>query len=126
MSATLANAGYVFAAAGHGAFDPDGRVPGSPSAEEIAAHNAKLAEQELATLKATGRGVLYLSGPAGSQVISQWAGDLKIHPYHVRQSWHNMAGRNGRTDIWFSFDGSRWHGVNIGDNQILRVRRCKR
>lgn len=120
-------AGYVFNFSGHGAFEPDGKVQGSPTPAEIDAHNAEVAKRELETLRATGRGVLYLtSDPFGSWFVSQWAGGLKIRVDSIRRSWHNMAGRNGRTDVDFHFDGSRWHGVNIGDNEILRVRRVKR
>jgi hypothetical protein len=125
MQSTIpASAGYIFNLSGR-AFSPDGAI-GSPSQADIDAHNARLAAAELEALKASGRGVLYLTRNAdGSHSVSQWSGGLCRPVYALRKSWHNMAGKNGRTDFDFSFDGSRWHGVNIGDNQIARVRRCK-
>lgn len=65
--------------------------------------------------------VLYLS----NNRIVNWPGSLKIPVTSQRKSWHNFAGKNGRTDIWFTFKGNRYHGVNVGDNQILRVRKLK-
>lgn len=115
-----AAAGYILNFNGRG-YSPDG-VVGAPSQADIDAHNSALAAAELAHLKATGRGVLYL-GADGQ--VTQWAGKLIGTAHHQRKSWHNMAGRDGRTDVWFEFDGSTWHGVNIGDSQILRVRRTK-
>jgi hypothetical protein len=47
----------------------------------------------------------------------------KVHG--IRRSWHNMAGRNGRRDVWFRMAGRTWHGVNIGDNQIVRCKALK-
>lgn len=42
-------------------------------------------------------------------------------------SFHNMAGRDGRTDYWFTGpDGKNWHGVNIGDMDLVRCHRLKR
>lgn len=123
---TLSSSGYVFAFE-RGAYSPDGKVEGQPNAEQIEAHNLAVAASELAAMKASGRGVLYLApDAAGNWFASQWAGGLKLPVSNVRRSWHNMAGREGRTDCDFHFDGSRWHGVNIGDSQLLRVRRCKR
>jgi hypothetical protein len=47
----------------------------------------------------------------------------KVHG--IRRSWHNMAGRNGRRDVWFRMAGRTWHGVNIGDNQVVRCKVVK-
>lgn len=106
------------------AFAPSGKVD-RISADEAKAHNAALEQAERDTMKATGRAVLYLSKKNdGSDVIQQWAGAFVAVPHSIRKSWHNMAGRDGRTDVSFSFAGSRWHGVNIGDNDILRCKRC--
>jgi hypothetical protein len=107
---------------------------------EIDEHNRLLGEMEWTALKKHGRGVLYLSKkdiPAcppsnGIQpmelkalIVSTWAGANFSRVYHSRKSFHNFAGGDGRTDVWFMLDGSRWHGVNIGDNQLCRVKRCK-
>lgn len=127
MNATIpSTAGYLFAHNGR-AFSPDGAV-GSPSQTEVDQHNARLALAELEMLKASGRGVLYLTkDDSGAYKITQWSGShiCDVHPWRARTSWHNMADKDGRTDVWFNFDGSTWHGVNIGDNQILRVKRVK-
>lgn len=126
--------GYIFNFSGHGAFAPSGKVDFSTSdgkidlsPEEIKAHNSELERLELLTMTQTGKGLLYLvSDKDGRNVIQQWAGKVVAYPQTLRKSWHNMAGKNGRTDVSFSFAGFRWHGVNIGDNQILRCKACKK
>jgi len=112
---------------GRGVFSPRGRI--DCTAEQVKAHNAALTAAEIAALKQRGRGVLYLdlsgTNDARACTVETWDGGTKIPGRITRVSWHNMAGSRGRTDVDFDFDGSRWHGVNIGDNEILRVRRCK-
>lgn len=82
------------------------------------------AENDTRDMIDTGRAVLYLTeGPTDQFFVSNWPGSLKIEPYRVRKGAHNIAGT--RYDVWFSFDGKPWHGVNIGDNQILRCKRIK-
>lgn len=116
--------GYVMNFGGRGAFSPDGKV--EMTVDEIREHNRKVAADECLYLRTVGRGVLYLTPDAsGNWFVTQWTDGLRIPAYNIRKSWHNMAGKDGRTDVDFSFDGSRWHGVNIGDNQMLRVKRCK-
>lgn len=120
-----ADAGYVFNFQGR-AFDPASRIQSTPTQSEIDAHNALVARRELAGLIMLGHGCLYLvPDGAGNWFATQWAGGLRVPVSNIRKSWHNMAGAEGRTDCDFSFDGSRWHGINIGDSQILRVKRCK-
>ena len=131
-------AGYIFNFQGR-AFAPDGKLDGLTQ-EEIDTHNRLLADAEWSALKEHGRGVLYLTHkdipacPPSNGVqplelktlaVSTWAGQRFARVYHSRKSWHNMAGEDGRTDVWFMLDGSRWHGVNIGDNDLCRVKRCK-
>lgn len=124
--------GYIFNFAGHGAFAPGGKVQlqngvvRDLTQEEIDTHNRLLGVAEFEALKKHGRGILYLTeSKPGESKLSTWSGTNTVFPYRSRKSWHNMAGKDGRTDVWFSLDGSRWHGVNIGDNQICRVKRCK-
>lgn len=58
--------------------------------------------------------------------VTNWPSTLRFPVYGVRQSWHNLAGRNGRRDFWFNGpDGFVWHGVNIGDQDLARCRRTK-
>lgn len=73
-------------------------------------------------MKRNGRIDLYLHG----STITNWPGTLVFGLVDRKVSDHNMAGKNGRTDVWFiGPDGSTWHGVNIGDHQILRCKRTK-
>jgi len=55
--------------------------------------------------------------------VTNWPGTLRFR-CGVKVGRHNMSGK--RFDAWFSFGGREWHGVNIGDNQLLRCRRTKR
>lgn len=58
--------------------------------------------------------------------FSNWPGTLKIKAYYSRDSFHNFAGRNGRTDFWFNFEGKHFHGVHIGhNNECARVKQVK-
>lgn len=60
----------------------------------------------------------------GSPTFTNWPGTLKISTYtHVRVSRNNFGAT--RLDFWFTWEGRTYHGVNIGDNQIARVRRVK-
>jgi hypothetical protein len=67
------------------------------------------------------RTTLYLS----DGVVGNWCGTLKLIPCKVRNGRHNI-GRT-RVDVWFREDefGSEWHGVNIGDSEILHCRKLK-
>ena len=120
-------AGYVFDFTGHGAFEPSGKVGNLElSKAQIAEHNRLLGEMELQMLQERGRGMAYLTERDGKARVSLWAGTVLAEYVHVQKSWHNFAGRDGRRDVWFYWEGAQWHGVNVGDNQILRVRRNKR
>lgn len=115
--------GYLMDFHQHGIFSPDGKV--SFTKEQADTHNALLAQAELAGSVQHGRAVWYLINRDGKNYVGQWVG--KSWPVSFsKTSWHNMAGRDGRTDVWFTGpDGRNWHGVNIGDNQICRCRRVK-
>ena len=124
-------AGYILNFDGHGAFDPAGRVQlqnGSlrdllPS--EIEEHNQILAQAELATIKAQGRGVLYLFHDTSGHSVGTWASKPADR---LRVTWHIYSVNNWgvrRMDVWFWMDGARWHGVNLGDNDLVRVKRRK-
>ncbi len=84
------------------------------------------AEIDAEELEKSGKGFFYLSKNLdGSWKVTNWPGTFKVPVQNIRISDHNFAGRNGRRDVWFNWHGSRWHGVNIGDNQIVRVKRIK-
>lgn len=70
-----------------------------------------------------GKACLYLSNGA----VSNWPGSFKLRVRFQKTSWHNFAGKGGRTDCWFTGpDGKEWHGVNIGrHNQVVRCKRLK-
>jgi hypothetical protein len=77
------------------------------------------AEQDKQTMRDNGRIVLYLSRDSGTgeYIVTNWPGTLRLIPYHVRQGRHNIA--RTRHDVWFNFEGARWHGVQYGDNTQL-------
>jgi hypothetical protein len=122
--------GYLFNFEGRGAFAPGGKV-GGLTAEQIHRHNTALASLELEAMKREGRGILYLcehndSGTRGC--VSQWAGGFRQPIYWSKRSRHFVPGcphEVWRRDVWFSLEGESWHGVNIGDNEILRCHRLK-
>jgi hypothetical protein len=81
------------------------------------------ADEDRKGMRETGKAVLYLT----DHEVTNWPGTLRFPVLERRRSYHNMAGRNGRTDVWFKDEqGNRWHGVNIGDSQVLRCRRVAR
>lgn len=88
------------------------------------------AEREKARMLETGRAVLYLTREtiAGGHVrhfATDWPGELKFRAHTLSKGRHNIA--RTRIDVWFvGPDGKPWHGVNIGDNQLLRCRRIQK
>lgn len=125
--------GPIVSAPNGASFAPDSRiliadVEGSRDAkpEEIETHNRKLGEIELNAIKEHGKGVLYLTHDEKGYFVSTWSGAGKTRCHSVRTSWHNMAGKDGRTDVYFVMAGKVWHGVNIGDSQICRCHVLKR
>lgn len=120
---TLSESGHVFNFAQHGAFDPDGKIQGQPSQAEIDAHNEAVAAQELATMREMGRGILYLRYVNGKLAnVGSWDGSVRFSCSY-RESRNNWGAQ--RTDVWFAIDGRKWHGVNLGDNNIVRCKRLK-
>ena len=88
------------------------------------------AEREKARMIDSGRAVLYLTREtiAGGHVrhfAADWAGEIKFRVHTISKGRHNIA--RTRVDAWFiGPDNQPWHGVNIGDNDILRCRRVQR
>jgi hypothetical protein len=57
--------------------------------------------------------------------IVNWPGTLQFIPFLVHAGTHNIA--KIRIDAWFiGPDGCEWHGICIGDSQLMRVNRLKR
>lgn len=105
------------------------------------------AESERESMRSTGKTVAYItrkpdagmepliarnSGrhkPLGFLVardwkVSDWPGELSLNVMRIKRSehnWHNVY----RLDVWFVFEGYIWHGVNLGDNDLLRCKRTK-
>lgn len=112
-------AGYIFNFPNHGAFCPDGKVPAT--AEQIMRHNQFLADMELKAMQDHGRAILY---QYDGNRVGTWTGRHTWPISYSRKGNHNIAGK--RLDIWFTGPGGkRWHGVNLGDNDIVRCKRIK-
>ena len=79
--------------------------------------------EDICLLESKGCLVMYLI--EGERKVTNWCGTLSIPIRRIQYSNHNFAGRNGRRDVWFVFKGNRYHGVNIGDSDICRVKRTK-
>lgn len=114
--------GYLWHVGDKGCFSPNvGRV--TLSREEAEQHNARMEEAEREWIRQTGRAVLYLTKRPGGWVVTNFTGSLVIEPGLVQKGSHNWG--CDRYDVWFAFEGRRWHGVNIGDNELLRCKRLK-
>lgn len=93
------------------------------------------AVRDRADMEKTGRALLYLTheterrGPQHADEVriyyaTNWPGTLRIRIGGAARHSRNNFGAQ-RTDVWFRHAGADWHGVNIGDNQILRCKRTK-
>lgn len=127
--------GYIFDFGQGRIHDPSGPMAGI-TPEQITQHNQLLAAAELAAIRQQGRGTLYVtitSAPdqtrrnhvpdSGSCTVSSWSGALKI-PGQYKRTRRGFGGES--FDVWFTWDGEPWYGINQGDSQLLRVRRVKR
>ena len=66
--------------------------------------------------KSKDRTYLYWDG----KEVTNWPGTLRILPNKISEGRHNIA--KTRTDVWFTLEGKRFHGVQLGDmNQICSV-----
>mgnify|MGYP001585913842 CR=1 FL=1 len=80
------------------------------------------AEQDKAAMRTGNRITLYLN-PVNRNVTN-WPGSLRIVGEYVREGKHNFAGK--RYDVWFTVEGSRWHGVRYGDfTELCHCRKLK-
>jgi hypothetical protein len=63
-------------------------------------------------------------GKAVQWFYTNWLGSFEVK---VGGAVHHSRNNFGaaRIDFWFTFEGAKYWGVNIGDNQIARVRRIK-
>lgn len=88
---------------------------------------------DVAAMRATGRATLYVSldsrgiltaGWHRDYSVTNWPGTLRIAATGQTRLHAGGFGAQ-RTDVWFTFEGQQWHGVNRGDNGILRCKRLK-
>jgi hypothetical protein len=81
--------------------------------------------KEISNKAPGGKHVFYLSKKDGKWIVSNWPGSY-VYPVHsMKKGYHNIAGE--RVDVWFKdHNGHEWHGVQIGDNQILRATKLKK
>lgn len=79
-------------------------------------------------MRANGSICLYLTSDASNAPnmrICNWPGTLEFRVLHGRKGRHNIG--RVRRDVWFlGPDGKPWHGVNIGDNDVLRCKRVQK
>jgi hypothetical protein len=119
--------GYIFNFQGK-SFTPDGKVP-ALSQSEVDTHNRAVEKKEMEYFVASGKGVFYLTHDQSSHryMISTWAGGWKVpcltatYKHFVPGAYNQSTKRNHCRFI--GPDGKRWHGWNIGDNQIVRAKR---
>ncbi len=85
------------------------------------------AKDDIAYLEANGKlSGYYVKGEDNKYYFTNWPATLKIPVYYQKTSWHNFAGKNGRTDFWLTFEGKQYHGVQIGHNsQLATIKKIK-
>lgn len=65
-------------------------------------------------MKDTNQIVLYLDqDQENNYFVSNWPGTLKIMVEEIKKGKHNIA--KTRYDVWFSYAGKNWHGVQYGE-----------
>ena len=85
------------------------------------------ADDDRASMVATGRATLYLTSRDGENVITNWPGSLTFKAGAHWTGRHNMWAASKVTFVRFiGPDGAVWAGRQIGDfNDILHCRRTK-
>jgi hypothetical protein len=81
------------------------------------------ANQDLEYMRQHGKNTLYLTkNKDGKHEVTNYPGSLRFPVWHIKESWHNIAGK--RYDAWFGFEGYYWHAVQYGDN--TQIAHCKK
>lgn len=86
------------------------------------------AEKDKQSLREGAATLYVVRGPLGinpAMQVTNWPGSLRIIPDKVQRLRHAGGFGSQRTDVWFTFEGAMYHGINRGDNDLLRVRRKK-
>ena len=88
--------------------------------------------QELDSLEIGGKGVIhYLTsktevldwGKKTTYEVSNWPGSMRFNVF-CKEGRHNFAGV--RRDVWFSYNGKNFHGVQYGNNsELCYIKRVK-
>jgi hypothetical protein len=86
------------------------------------------AEIDKQQMRDTGRAVLYFTivnnRSSNYGKVTNWPGTLVFDHCVFERGRHNFA--RTRYDVWFSFDGYWWHGVNYGEfTQLCYCKRTK-
>lgn len=56
--------------------------------------------------------------------VQNWPGSLSLPVLSLKRGSHNW--RNvSRVDVWYVFEGYVWHGVQLGDSEIIRCKRTR-
>lgn len=144
-------AGYIFNFAGHGAYDPTGKIKVGDlelTEEQVKAHNKILADAELKAIVERGKGTFYFSydlkvDPPYSPINPRWQGRSTRRYSNYRVSnfdgtfkvscFANRVFTPGfncseRWHVHFiGPDGKKWYGIHQGEtHQLLRARRLKK
>jgi len=87
------------------------------------------AERDREQMRKDGRTTLYLVKETRNGLhlhkLTNWPGSLEIGVNYYRRGHHNIA--RTRYDVWFTFEGDEWHGVQYGEmTQICHCRRLKK
>ena len=76
-------------------------------------------------MRETGKFTLYLIQDVWRAHLSDWTGLFTIPINAIKVGKHNKAGK--RYDVWFTFEGEKWHGVTYGDmTQLCHIKRLSR
>lgn len=69
----------------------------------------------------------FTKGKDGEYYFTNWPGTFKLRARHIRKSWHNFAGKDGRTDFIVTFEGKDYYGVQIGHmNECATIKAYKK
>jgi hypothetical protein len=85
------------------------------------------AKREEKWMQEHGKATLYIvrHGMPITWKVTDWAGHLEFNVTRHKFGRHNIG--QLRLDVWFiDSHGHEWHGINIGDNNLLRCKRLKR
>ncbi len=80
------------------------------------------AEGDKQYMREHGKITLYLVNRNGKYFVTNWPSSLEFKVTGFSKGFHNIA--RTRYDVWFTFEGQNWHGVQYGD--MTQICHCKR